>query len=81
MNLEIKDRIKNIKFSRELNGYSVPEVNEFLNNIYDYILELEKNNDILNDEIRKTISRHQNEITELQNENILLKNSKRYAEK
>ncbi|QQH49174.1 DivIVA domain-containing protein [Mycoplasmopsis bovis] len=62
------------KFSRELNGYSVTEVNSYINLLLDTINNLESEIKLLKNKQNEIASKHQNEITELESEISILRN-------
>ncbi|TKA58830.1 hypothetical protein MBOVa_6370 [Mycoplasmopsis bovis 8790] len=67
--------IKN--FSRELNGYSVTEVNSYINSLLDTINNLESEIKLLKNKQSEIASKHQNEITELESEISILRNERK----
>ncbi|WP_029513242.1 MAG0865 family DivIVA-related protein [Mycoplasmopsis primatum] len=76
MEQKAREKFINKEFSRELNGYSVTEVNNFIKELWDLASDLDAKNNSLEDEIKNIIAKHQNEITSLQAENLKLKNKK-----
>lgn len=81
--MDAKNRAKFVdkKFSRELNGYSISEVNSFINDLWNYILDLENKNEMLKNKIDDDFSAHQNKISELENQIFELKINKKNAKK
>ncbi|MCE6091231.1 hypothetical protein J7894_04570 [Mycoplasmopsis agalactiae] len=74
MQKKINDSYQTKKFSRELNGYSVTEVNTYINTLWDKINNLESEIELYKAKQQEISSKHQNEITELESEISLLKN-------
>ncbi|MCE6114972.1 MAG0865 family DivIVA-related protein [Mycoplasmopsis agalactiae] len=74
MQKKLNESYQTKKFSRELNGYSVTEVNTYLNTLWDKINNLESEIELYKAKQQEIASKHQNEITELESEISLLKN-------
>lgn len=61
------EKFFNKNFSRELNGYSVPEVDNFIDQLWNYIKQLETEIESLEEARNVDRQKLNNKITELEN--------------
>ncbi|WP_406617091.1 MAG0865 family DivIVA-related protein [Mycoplasmopsis adleri] len=70
-------KFKNIKFSHELNGYSVSEVNGVINEMWEYINKINDEKKLLKSQYNKLNRELQNKINELEVKNMTIEMSKK----
>ncbi|WP_027334929.1 MAG0865 family DivIVA-related protein [Mycoplasmopsis felifaucium] len=73
------DELKSISFSHEINGYSVVEVNNYIEKIWNKMDELTNKIDLLEKQIEKNLIECHDKISEFEALNLVAEMNKNYG--